>query len=235
MNYKRTTYAIYALAGLSIGLLVLIIATILRDRPDTRPSPMQGGLSRAGFTEFKVERPCYKYSVRMCGQWTAEPGQTAQYATEDGRYYTSYKKDGRVYWTKEPVTVHKGELLWVSGQRIVRARCGNELRKQRPAGAVPVDTQVTTLDETIQEPAGPTLYNTSVPNTGTDVLETGTQGTQDSGGGPIFGAPTGGGPVGGCYGCGQVVKTPEPDSWELALLGGGLMVVAMLTKRNGRG
>ena len=45
----------------------------------------------------------------------------------DERAYVSYRKDGQILWTKNPVSLHKGELVIDDGTRLVRARCGNRI------------------------------------------------------------------------------------------------------------
>lgn len=231
-NNTRIKYAIYGLAGLSVILGLAIIYTMLTGR-DTQPAPMQDGLSGAGFTEFKVDRPCYKFSVTECGVWSAPKGMRAARA-EAGLYYTTYKKDGQVYWTARPVHVQAGELVWTDGKRTVRARCGNEIRKQRPAAPTGVrilEITEDTLDGVIGGPADLTQYTTS------------TGGTPDAGG-PVQpgttsqgwpGVPTGGG---GCCGFtgggptpGRPVQMSEPDSWEMVGIGTLVLIAGMKARR----
>lgn len=49
--------------------------------------------------------------------------------TEDKWMYSSYKKDGRIYWTAKPVKISRFELLLTDRTRhtTVRGRCGNLL------------------------------------------------------------------------------------------------------------
>jgi hypothetical protein len=229
LNYKRTTYAIYTLAGLSVILGIAIIWSVIH-RPDIQPTPMQDGLSGAGFTEFRVSRPCYKYSVRMCGVWSTPDGMRPAGA-EAGEYYTTYKLNGKIYWTNRPVHVNAGELVYTNGVRMIRARCGNELRRTRPTAPTELTVDVAELEQTVNDPmpvlqsemAGLELGQTTVNALNTQDGA----GTGGSGGG-IGGGPM---PVGGCYGCGQVVQTPEPDSGELAGIGLFVIGLALLIKR----
>lgn len=41
--------------------------------------------------------------------------------------YVSYRRDNRVYWTKRPVKIAAGEVVWTDGKSKIRARCGNLL------------------------------------------------------------------------------------------------------------
>lgn len=41
--------------------------------------------------------------------------------------YVSYRIGNRVYWTRQPVLLHRGEKLLTDGRTVVRARCGNQV------------------------------------------------------------------------------------------------------------
>jgi hypothetical protein len=41
--------------------------------------------------------------------------------------YTSYRKNGRIYFTKNPVLILAGETIFTDDNILIRARCGNEL------------------------------------------------------------------------------------------------------------
>lgn len=46
----------------------------------------------------------------------------------DFHAYVQYMRNGKVYWTKKPVLIKAGELLFCDGAgRCIRASCGNEL------------------------------------------------------------------------------------------------------------
>ena len=45
----------------------------------------------------------------------------------DREAYVSYRKDERIYWTKNKVRLHKGELVLTDGQTVIRSRCGNQV------------------------------------------------------------------------------------------------------------
>lgn len=64
--------------------------------------------------------------------------------------YSSYRKDGAIYWTKQPIHIAQGEMLITEGSSWVRARCGNRLSDvpQYPQG---IDT---IPERPIDTPAG---------------------------------------------------------------------------------
>ncbi len=39
--------------------------------------------------------------------------------------YVSFRKDGKIYWTKKPVLLRAGELIITDGHYSIRAQCGN--------------------------------------------------------------------------------------------------------------
>lgn len=178
---------------------------------------------------------CYKYSVIPCGAWTAEQAGLLHghaFRAKGGEsFYTSFRIGNQIYWTKNPVRLHAGELIWTDGKRWVRARCGNELRLIPPTP--PTNPQVNVADSeldgvivspapdypgavftsslfipTVQEPTDPVTPDTSNFPTG-GLL-------------PIT--------YGGC--CGSIpVRTPEGSSWAFMLTGVALMVGAILWRR----
>lgn len=103
--------------------------------------------------------PCYLDSVVMCGVWSADaagvPTGHSIAAPAGSQYYVSYKYDGKIYWSQKPVTLQAGELLWTDGKKIIRARCGNELKPVRPTAPTGIKAVVAdeTLDREIPLPA----------------------------------------------------------------------------------
>jgi hypothetical protein len=45
--------------------------------------------------------------------------------TKDRMVYVSYRKDDRIYWTRNKVLLRKGETILTDGATEIRARCGN--------------------------------------------------------------------------------------------------------------
>lgn len=154
----------------TLAIMALIIAAIVGHHHDAaktqEPTPAQA------HTEFKAPvRPCYIDSVVECGVWTADaagvPTGHSISAPRDETYYTSYRIGDKIYWTDKPVHIHKGELLWTDGKRLIRARCGNELSRHRPLPPTGLHADVTEeiLDKTIVPPSPeypPTTFVTSL-------------------------------------------------------------------------
>ncbi len=46
--------------------------------------------------------------------------------------YVSYRKGNEIFWTRNKVVIPKGELVLTDGDNVIRARCGNRLRKLPP-------------------------------------------------------------------------------------------------------
>lgn len=57
--------------------------------------------------------------------------------------FVSYRKDGKIFWTKRKLTVHAGELILADGHYLVRARCANQISfvPQTPVDAIPSDVE----------------------------------------------------------------------------------------------
>ena len=92
--------------------------------------------------------PYYRYSVIPGGAYTAEELKTAlahdsvaasHYAgfhvdethivtlQSDRVCYVSYRVGDKLYWTRRPITLHKGETLLTDGVHYARTRCGNRV------------------------------------------------------------------------------------------------------------
>jgi hypothetical protein len=54
---------------------------------------------------------------------------------QDRLLYVSYRLGNRVYWTKKPLLLPKGEAVITDGEHLARTRCGNRL-SEAPAGPV---------------------------------------------------------------------------------------------------
>ena len=57
--------------------------------------------------------------------------------------FVSYRKDGRIFWTKRKLTLHAGELVLADGHYLVRARCANQISfvPQDPVDTTPSDVE----------------------------------------------------------------------------------------------
>jgi hypothetical protein len=54
---------------------------------------------------------------------------------QDRLLYVSYRLGNRVFWTKKPLLLLKGEAVLTDGEHLARTRCGNRL-SEAPAGPV---------------------------------------------------------------------------------------------------
>jgi hypothetical protein len=63
--------------------------------------------------------------------------------------FMTFKKSGRIYWTKHLVSVKAGELIYTDGHRSFLARCGNEI------GFAPQEPTVEIDESLLSEPAVP--------------------------------------------------------------------------------
>lgn len=57
--------------------------------------------------------------------------------------FVSYRKDGKIFWTKRKLTLHSGELILADGHYLVRARCANQISfvPQSPIDPTPSDVE----------------------------------------------------------------------------------------------
>jgi hypothetical protein len=51
--------------------------------------------------------------------------------------YVSYRKNGRVYWTRKPHLIPAGEKVITDGKKTARARCANQLSEKPHAATAP--------------------------------------------------------------------------------------------------
>jgi hypothetical protein len=87
----------------------------------------------------------YGHAVVPGGLWT-EADVHAYYPQMDAHIWlvhldmeihahVTYKRDGKVYWTKGAMTYSGGEAVWTDGKILVLQRCGNQLALDLPDGA----------------------------------------------------------------------------------------------------
>jgi hypothetical protein len=57
--------------------------------------------------------------------------------------FVSYRKDGKIFWTKRKIALHSGELVLADGHYLVRARCANQISfaPQTPIDPTPSDVE----------------------------------------------------------------------------------------------
>jgi hypothetical protein len=123
-------------------------------RPTPVPNPLFQAAKAASHPPTPFGHPYYRYSVIPGGAYTAEELKTAlardpvaasHYSgfqvdkthivtlESDKVCYVSYRVGDKLYWTKRPLTLRKGEKLLTDGVQYARTRCGNRLSDIAPA------------------------------------------------------------------------------------------------------
>jgi hypothetical protein len=67
--------------------------------------------------------------------------------------FVSYRKDGKIFWTKRKLTIHSGELVLADGHYLVRARCANQISF---VPQTPIDPIPSNVEERLDVPLAPT-------------------------------------------------------------------------------
>ena len=144
---------------------------------------------------------------------------------QDRLLYVSYRLGNRVYWTKKPLLLPKGEAVITDGEHLARTRCGNRL-SEAPAGPVLAagpEFEVGPPEVAEAFPGAPALVGP--PALGLPPLPTGAPPTT-SATPPGSLLPPGGGiivppivPVPGGGSTPPPVQTPEPQMWLMLSAG----------------
>ena len=73
--------------------------------------------------------------------------------------HVSYRKGGKIYWTRQPVTIRAGEAILTDGNEKIRARCGNRISDvaREPVAAAEPTADITT------ETSGPDVAIVATP------------------------------------------------------------------------
>lgn len=145
---------------IGIGLAVAVGSARVAARLDLRLLPPVHEARRIAAQTEKL--PVYRYSVVPGGVHSAaglhhalltDPVARGHYlgfnasrahlmrAVADQRYYVSYRKEKRIFWTRKPLVIPKGELLITDGENYARTRCGNRLSLTPPPGTVDAPPQ----------------------------------------------------------------------------------------------
>ena len=149
--------------------------------------------------EPTAHRPVYPYSVISGGVSNAaelrialyhDPVAAAHYADFDPahvqvvrlaqarRAYVSFRKDNRIYWTRRPILLAKGETVLSDGVNEARTRCGNRIS----------DTPRTPVLETDQAAKWESRVDWDTPSLDRDVVPD-ASGRQPLIGGDVFSGP----------------------------------------------
>lgn len=129
-------------------------------------------------------RPVYRYSVVPGGvrdarelKWAAEhdPVVRAHYAGFDYDHarivrlvlartaYVSYRIGNKIYWTRQRVTLKKGETIITDGKITARARCANRVEEVPQQATSTLEPQPAKFEEPIQPATGTAFAAPPVP------------------------------------------------------------------------
>jgi len=128
-------------------------------RPVVRYSVIPGGVRDAGDVQHAVQQDDV---VRAHYADVELASLTPRVLTADRRAYVSYRKDGRVYWTKQKVQLRRGEVVLTNGTDEVRGRCGNRISMEPLLPVSDEEPGPLELDALVdQEPGLPPMMATS--------------------------------------------------------------------------
>lgn len=124
-------------------LLLCLLGIVAVVKTDPNPAPLPERIPAPSFQNMSpLAPPAYLHAVVPGGVWTAKaaglPHGNVRVLREDIQGYVNYRKDGHIYWTKHPVTIHAGETVIEEGGVMIRARCGNTIVT---TPHVPVETE----------------------------------------------------------------------------------------------
>lgn len=129
-------------------------------------------------------RPVYPYSIVPGGVRDAyelkqaaerDPVVRAQYAGFDYDHarvvrltlarnvYLSYRIGNKVYWTRHPVVLKKGEEVITDGRKTARTKCGNRVEEQPQQATSEAEPPAMKFEEPIRPLVGTALANPPLP------------------------------------------------------------------------
>lgn len=123
--------------------------------------------------------------------------------------YLSYRRDGKIHWTRKQASLHPGEKLLTDGKITARTRCGNQVSVLPQTNTAPDEPMIAELDRPDAVASGiefPSTFNSSLLSVD-PVMPTGPGPTVS--GMPIFPGPPG-------------VSVPFPITPPIIGGGGGL-------------
>jgi hypothetical protein len=154
---------------------------------------------------------------------------------QDRLLYVSYRLGNRVYWTKKPLLLSKGEAVITDGEHLARTRCGNRL-SEAPAGPVLAagpEFEAGPPEEAEAFPGAPELVGPPALPFGPVAASAPPTTSATPPGSPL---PPGGGiivppivPVPGGGSTPPPIQTPEPQMW--LMLSAGLCGIWLGRKR----
>lgn len=128
MKMKKTKL----LLGFSLLLTLLFVFYAVERRPEAPKDRPEAPKNLVAIVdEGMPTHNVYPYSVVPGGVWSAKtsgiPNAHKEILDHDMWAYVSYVRNGKTYWTKKKVLIHKGETIWTNGARAIRAQCGNAI------------------------------------------------------------------------------------------------------------
>ena len=231
-------------------------AGTMKSLPAPAEAPATNAKGKASQKNKKHGRLVYRYSVVPGGVRT--PAELAEAAAHDPdvalhysrlnfrqahlvrlladrKMYVSYRKGGRILWTKKPHLIRAGETVITDGKVTARTRCGNRLAV-KPKGITEAEGP---SEEDLNQPVAvadmPILppISSLQPLLAPQVVAGPTGGPV---GEPIFGGPFGGGGGGGGGKCKIDPVThhckhhhgppPVPEPGTLVLVGSGILALS---------
>lgn len=160
--------------------------------------------------------------------------------------YVSYRRNNKVYWTKNRMLIPAGETLISDGENLARVRCANRLSK---IAALPVAETEPTREELSTPNFVPPLLAELFPGESADIFPGGFPAVRDAALPQQFPLPPGGATPGtGVFSpllppsvapftplIPPPVSTPEPSSIWMVLLGAALIGIftTLVARRNG--
>jgi hypothetical protein len=111
--------------------------------------------------------------------------------------YLSYRRGGRIFWTRKQLSLHPGEKLLTDGRITARTRCGNQVSVLPQANTSPEEPLIAELDRPDALASGEVLppdnFNSNLLQTESVPTGPPSTGVASTGGGPTAGGPLPGG------------------------------------------
>ena len=179
---RRRVATGFAASVLLLAAIIVFVAAWGRQNPEPASASIDSSaVEMSSDAALVSERPIYRHSVIAGGAYNPEElgsamlqdavvaghyrglvpnAVRAEIVTEDRLVYVSYRKDDRIYWTKNKVLLRQGETILTDGTNQIRARCGNCI-SEKPLSPVsetepdPIEFDRLVDDRDLLNPGGP--------------------------------------------------------------------------------
>ena len=116
-------------------------------RPVFRHSVIPGGV----YTPAELKNALARDAVAASHYPSLQPEAVrAAVVTQDRFAYVSYRKDDRIYWTRNKVRLSAGETILTDGANEIRARCGNCISDTAMLPVADVEPDAAELDRLVR-------------------------------------------------------------------------------------